>query len=591
MKGKIFPLLFALPFFGVGVWMAYSIGSNVFQAANMKRWVPVEATLQRAGYERHSGDDADTYEAYAQYTFEFDGRRYTGTRVTISAGADNIGDYQADLGTQLSQAMGRGEAVTVYVNPQNPSASIIDRSIRWGLVGFKSIFLFVFGGVGLGLIIFVLRSPKEKDRTLPLYREKPWLANDHWQTPFVKSSSKNSMYFSWGFAALWNLISAPLPFLVYKEVTEEDNMPALLGLLFPLIGVGLLLWALQRTLEWRRFGAAPVELDPFPGSIGGHVGGTIDISLPFDSIAQFSLTLMNLRSYMSGSGEDRNRRESAEWQDTQLAHVTSGPKGSRLSFRFDVPEALSESDADQSEDAYYLWRLNVSADLAGADFDRDYEIPVYPTREQSRRLSGISISKAKSAQSQIDIEAVGKLIRLRYDASGRSMLFPAGRNIMSGIGGLLFGGIFSGAGWFLAVTAGHWFMGAVFAGVGLLILLSGLYFMLNSLEVVQDGVDIRTVRRIIGIPVKRQVMRRADFVRFDKEKTSSTQTGSKHAVNFAVLAVDQYGHKMTVGEGFKGAGQAKAAVELIGEKFGLSEQRSSEPAVAETGDDNYLATN
>ena len=49
----------------------------------------------------------------------------------------------------------------------------------------------------------------------------------------------------------------------------------------------------------------------------------------------------------------------AEWQDTQVAHTSSAPKGSRLSFRFNVPDDLAESDADQSEDAYYLWRLNL----------------------------------------------------------------------------------------------------------------------------------------------------------------------------------------------------------------------------------------
>jgi len=591
MKGKVFSLLFALPFFGIGVWMAYSIGSNLIDFARMKQWLPVQASLQRAGYERHSGDDSDTYEAYAQYTYEISGQAYIGTRVAISGGADNIGDYQADLGNRLSQTMGRGETITVYVNPENPSDSIVDRSVRWGLMGFKSIFLFVFGGVGLGLIIFVLRSPREKDLTQPKYREKPWLANDSWQSPRIMSSSKKAMFVSWGFAAFWNLISAPLPFLVYEEVSEKGNMPALLGLLFPVIGLGLLTWAVRRTLEWRRFGTAPVELDPFPGSIGGHVGGTIDINLPFDPNAQFSLTLTCLRSYVSGTGKNRSRKESAAWQDTQLAHVSSGAKGSRLSFRFEVPDELSESAADQREEQYYIWRLNVSADIPGADFDRDYEIPVYATREQSKQLSGFSIRKAKAAQRQIDIQAIEALVNLRHDVSGKSMLFPIGRNVMSGIGGFLFGAIFSGAGWFLAMTEGHWFMGAVFGGVGLLILLFGLYIMLNSLEVVQDGGDIRTVRRILGIKVKQRVMRRADFIRFDKKKTSTTQSGNKHVVNYAVHAVDRLGRKMIVGEGFKGAGQAKTAAELIAQQFGLRElPELASVETTETGD-NYLAAN
>ncbi len=591
MKGKIFSLLFALPFLGVGVWMAYSIGNSLLDSTKMKQWVPVQASLQRAGYERHSGEDSDTFEAYARYTYEYGGKRYTGTRVALSDGADNIGDYQTDMGNHLSEVLGRGETVTVYVNPEDPAAAIIDPTVRWGLMGFKSIFLVVFGGVGLGLIIFVLRSAKEKDPGLPIYREQPWLANDKWQSSLVGSGSKNTMYFSWGFAALWSLISAPLPFLVYSEVTEKGNMPALLGLLFPLVGLGLLTWAIRRTLEWRRFGAAPVDLDPFPGSIGGHVGGTIDIGLPFDSNARFSMTLTSLHSYVSGTGKNRSRKESAEWQDAQVAHVSSGPKGTRLHFRFDVPEDLVESAAVQDSDDYYTWRLNVSSDLPGADFDRDYEIPVYATKDRSKNLSDVSITEAKTAQRQIDVHAIRKLVALSQDAMGKSMLFPIGRNMPSGIGGLLFGGIFSAAGWFLAVSEGQWFMGAIFGSVGILILLSGFYFMLNSLEVTQDGSDIRTVRRVLGIPVKRRRLRRANFIRFDRKKTSTTQSGSKHMVRYAVYAVDNLGRKMILGEGFNGAGQAEAAAELIGREFGLQEKRNpgkGDSPASDTDDYNFL---
>jgi len=349
MKGRIFVFLFALPFFGVGVWMGYSAGSNLVDAWQMQDWVAVQGTLHRAGYESHSGDDSYTYEAYADYTYEFGGQQYSNDRVGIAGGADNIGDYQQNTGRHLSGVHSRGETIVVYVDPDEPSEAILDRSVRWGIIGFKAIFLFTFGGVGLGLIIFIFRTPKEKDLSDPKYRDAPWLANDKWQTAVIKSSSKTSMYASWAFAAFWNLVSAPLPFVIYTEVTEKDNLPALLGLLFPLVGLWLITWAVLRTLEWKRFGAAPLTLDPFPGSIGGHVGGTIDVNLPYDSSAQFSLTLTNLHSYISGSGKNRSRKESAEWQDMQVASTSSGPRGSRLSFRFAVPEDLEESAADQSE--------------------------------------------------------------------------------------------------------------------------------------------------------------------------------------------------------------------------------------------------
>ena len=38
MKGKIFATLFALPFFGVGVWMAWSVASTIYDASRMQQW-------------------------------------------------------------------------------------------------------------------------------------------------------------------------------------------------------------------------------------------------------------------------------------------------------------------------------------------------------------------------------------------------------------------------------------------------------------------------------------------------------------------------------------------------------------------------
>ena len=121
MKGKIFATLFALPFFGVGVWMGWDIGNAVYDTVRMNGWVQVEAQLHRGGYTSHTGDDSDTYEAYAQYTYVIDGRAYTSDRVSVSGGADNIGDYQQDIGRELSNAMSRGDNILVWVNPDDPT--------------------------------------------------------------------------------------------------------------------------------------------------------------------------------------------------------------------------------------------------------------------------------------------------------------------------------------------------------------------------------------------------------------------------------------------------------------------------------------
>lgn len=568
MKGKIVVTLFALPFFAVGVWMLWSVSSSFHDAWRMQDWVPVDARLVRGGYETHSGDDSDTYVAYAKYSYTFEGQRFVGERVSLSDGGDNIGDYQVNMGRRLQRTVASGGDIVIYVDPDEPDASIIDRNLRWGLIGFKSIFLFVFGGVGLGLLIFVWRAAPEKDPDRPEYKESPWLLNDAWQTASIRSSSKTAMWGAWAFAAFWNLISAAVPFLLYEEVVEKENYVALIGLLFPLVGFGLLVWAVRRTLEWRRFGAAPVTLDPFPGSIGGHVGGTIDLNIPFDSATRFQLTLNNLHSYVSDSGESRSREEEAKWQDATVAHAEQGVRGTRLAFRFDVPEGLDASDADQG-DSYHVWRLNLRAELPGADLDRDYDIPVYATAAKSRQLSDRVVQKARAEQSLIDDESVGEVIKIRQNAGGKQMLYPMGRYVGSALGGLIIGAIFAAAGWYLIVAEGHSIFGSVFAVGGALIGVFCLYMMLNSLEVSKEAGNITTVRRLLGLPISRKQMHQNNFERFDKKSTMKTQSGGKHTIYYSISAVDRQGNELVVGEGFKGENEAKAAIRVIARELGL----------------------
>lgn len=573
MKGRILLVMFSLPFVSVGAFMGWSIVSNVTEALQMRTWQPVSAELLRAGYHTRSGDDSDSYQAYAEYVYTIDGRSYHGNRVAIAGGADSVGDHQRDFGRKLGNIADRGGRIDVYVDPADFSSAVIDRELRWGLLGFKAVFLFLFGGVGAGILIYALRSAKSTNLATISHPNEPWLANLAWQTGTIDSHSRSAMFVTWAFAAFWNLVAAPVPFLLYDEVLIKKNYLGLVGMLFPLVGVGLLVWALRRTLEWRRFGAAPVTLDPFPGAIGGHVGGTLDIRAPYDADAKFELTLTSVHSRLSGSGKNRKRSERAMWQDTSLALASPGSEGTRLSFRFDVPDDLAPSDATQDSDAYNLWRLTLTADLPGIDVNRDYEIPVYPTREKSRHLSEFANRDADARQQTADDAAVSRLVRLDFGATGRRMLYPAGRNLPSGLSALLFGFLFSGVSWFLIVHAGHIFMGGVFGFFGALTGLMGLYLLLNSLEIRQTGTTLQSVRRILGIPIARREMRNADFSAFDISSSMQSQSAGRHVMHYSVYAVDRFGVRMTVGEGFRGAGQAEAALRLVAHEFGLRPYR------------------
>ncbi len=569
MKSRLFISLFALPFFGVGVVMLYSVGTMLFDASRVSAWIPTQATLLAAGYETHRGDDSDTYEAYASYRYRFNMQVYTGDRVALSGGGDNIGDHQQLLGRRLSESLSRNEPITVYVNPDDPGQSIVDRTLRWGLVGFKSIFVFVFGGVGLGLLIAAWRTPAEKDRTEPRFVDAPWLMNDDWQSGEILSGSKAAMWGAWIFAGFWNAVSAPLPFLLYDEVTNRQNYVALVGLLFPIVGMGLLYWAIRRTLEWRRFGRTPVVLDPFPGSIGGHVGGSIDLPLPYSSATPFRLTLTNISSYVSGSGKNRRRKERALWQDELCAHAEPSMRGTRLSFRFDVPEGLDASDAAPLGDTYTLWRLNLSAELDGTDLDRDFEIPVYPTAERSRRLSDRSARASNAIGDSVQEQAIRDIVRVSSEGMGKRLVYPMGRNLMSNSIGMLVGIAFAYAGGWIALEEGRLMFGLVFGGVGAIVAALAFYMMFKSLEVSREGNTIRSIRRLLGIRLSSREMQVGDVHRLEKASGMQTQSGGKHTVYYRISAVDRDANEMLLGEGFRGESGARAAEIFLIRELGI----------------------
>lgn len=569
MKSKVFLALFALPFLGIGLWMLYSISSNMLDASRMQSWDTVPAQVITGGYNSNRGDDSTTYEAYGTFRYTYKGREYTSERVAISGGSDNIGDFQKDLGNRLSRAARNKKPIDAYVNPKNPSDAIISRDLRWPMIGFKMIFVIVFGGVGAGLLIYAIKSKAEPDSVPPEFADRPWMAKDAWSTNEIKSNAKLAMYVTWGFAVIWCSISAPLPFVLYKEVVEKQNYPALLGYLFPLAGIFIIVWAVRSTIQWRKFGQIPVVLNPFPGSIGGQTGGTIETKYPYDPANKFLMTLSNIYSYESGSGKERRRTEKLKWQDQAVAHTEMGLYGTRIVFRFDVPPELDQSDALHSGRDYYLWRLNVSADLPGVDLDQDYEIPVYPTAEKST-LTGRGLENAANATAEMATANAKLRFQIINGSSGQEFFYPFGRNLGAAFTALLAGGIFTAGGIFMMVHEHMYFFGGVFLLFGVPITLGGIYMATNSLHIFKDSSGgIVSLRRIFGIPVRRGYAFVDGMGTLETSSNFSTQSGNKHVKHYKIHGAGRDGRKITLGEGFHGEREAQAAIAIIRDTLGI----------------------
>lgn len=558
--------LFGLPFAAVGVGMLWWTTTSVLEGLEMQGWQRVEATVLNGGFRSHTGEDSTTYESWGEYRYEVGGTEYTSTRVTIHSGSDNIGTFHRDLGSRISDAAISGQPFPAWVNPDDPADAVLDRTIRWGFQAFKAVFGLVFGSVGLGVIWGAWRVAPLKAAAAELRGRRTgseWLANPEWQGEPIRSEARGAMRFAWFFAGFWNLISFPTGFLVWDAFTSEGNALALIGLLFPIVGVGLAAWAVRVSREWWRFGPAPVELDPFPGSIGGQVGGRIRLNTPVDPSQRFELTLSLIRSEKGSE----SRREAARWQRTQQVTAVGG---GTIEFRFDVPEGLAESDTDTSG-SYHVWRLHVLGDMDGPDFDRDYELPVFATGKQSERVDTRGIEAAESDQQRFDDEALDRLVRTERAGIYGDTVFPSGRRPQVWLVGILFGLVFASIGYLLmSHPEGSLFIGIVFGGVGGIIALASIYSAGVSLRVSRDGGTVIARSRWLGIPLGSSRVDLTKILYFRADQTMSSQSGGRHTVYYALYLVDEEG-EARVGMRLRGHNEVEAMVRHLTRELQLPE--------------------
>lgn len=556
LKGRWLMALFALPFASGGIAMLiFSVIPSLYEWHQMKNWPQVEAQLLDA----RLNSDGDTYRAIARYGYRYQMLDYTSERVAIMGGSDNIGDFQQDLARQLELAHRMGQPVPAWVNPDDPGDAVLNRDLRWNLLGFKLIFALVFGGVGIGLMVFAFKA-KVGPTDHPESSSKPWLAQQEWSNPEVVCNGKSGLWGIWGFALIWNLISLPATTAIPDEWAEGNKL-ILIALIFPLVGMYLLYWAINSTLSWRRFGQLRLQLDPYPGSLGGQVGGTIDVPVIYDSQQRFPVSLQCVRRYVTGSGKNRSSHEAILWQSTGLAHSQAAHGGTRLAMCFDVPTDLPVTEI--YSDDYRFWRLELNADLPGVDLHRQFEIPVFATGEKARAALPLStIHPQLNDEREASIEAVANIKQI---PGGVYMHYPmlhgAGNNLV----GLVCGLFFAGAGVLMHFEANApavivW----AFTLIGGLITFICLKWLFTSLHVQLDHNGLISERYWLAMPIGRDQIPRADIQKLYIDISSRGQTAKGYQEICKIIALTRSGKKIPIAMNLKGRDTAQLALEAIG---------------------------
>jgi hypothetical protein len=249
-----------------------------------------------------------------------------------------------------------------------------------------------FGGFGLGVAALMSVGFRDQARTTALqaaHPDTPWKWRDDWATGRIPSMEKSAVWFFWGFAILWNLISTPMLIFLPKEIIEKENYAALLALLFPLVGIGLIVVAVRKTIQRRKFGDCVFLMERVPGVLGGEVTGTILLPRGLPTAETLTVRLSCIHRQRRRSGKDTSTSEDTIWQTEQSVVRLSptgeaGVQGAAVSLR--VPYDASPT-GEMNEDNSIYWKLEADAAVPGVDFATGFEIPVFKTPASSPQIN------------------------------------------------------------------------------------------------------------------------------------------------------------------------------------------------------------
>ncbi len=540
------------------------IGSPLLDRREMEGWEPVHADVLAADLEVQRGDKATTYRATGQYRYSYHGKTYTGSRLGHSQAADNIGNWHQEMHARLADGRSRGSGIRVWVNPENPEESIVDRNPRTGYLLFVAAFVSVPLLLGAGLFWWQKRS---RDAAPP--GSPPWLANRNWKDNRIRSNFTSQLWFYWGFALFWNLLNIPL-LLKSTEILAAKNPVALLVFIFPLVGTGLLLAALVKTRQWLRFGVATLSLQPFPGHTGAPVSGHIDIRLPWSAATRAFVAMSCMHACTERNGSEQRTRRLVKWQDQDVVTPAPAQRGSRVNFRFTPPAGLPASGA--AGNGRYYWTLDVNIPVPGADFRRQYEIPVFADTgaalEAGRYTADTRIPAPDSAATTTATaaafsdaprgseELLGHVLKIGYSSTGRLFSYLPLRSLKLSLVLIAMGMLFSAAGSFLTIESDAPLPFTLFFVLsGLAMFLYGIVSLGQRRDVTISPERVRITNSYFGLERTTEIAV-ADITGISKRIGHQSGDGARYQAAYSIYLNTRAGKTVKVGDSLPGSGIA-----------------------------------
>lgn len=310
---------------------------------------------------------------------------------------------------------------------------------------------------------------------------EPWLWREDWANGIVRHSSAGE----WGFVfigTMFLLVSSPGIYFL-KEELDKKNWPALLMLIFPTVGVGLLYAFLKKTLAVRTYGRPSLPLTEVPLPLGSKFQTSLRTTKTLLSGSDVKMTLSCCHITVTGSGKNRSRTQTPLWVSIKTIKVS----GREIPVEFEIPYDQKGTDFKNPDNAI-VWRLEIESSLPGVDLQLEYDLPVFMTAKSNPEWTMSELPQMKEQVKLLD-PGMAKDFSATPGGEGLIIRQRAFRHVGLGLMGMIFGLVFLGAGLGIGYASFHesFFTAGIFllafGGIGLFIFLHAFLNLVRSREV------------------------------------------------------------------------------------------------------------
>lgn len=258
--------------------------------------------------------------------------------------------------------------------------------------------------------------------------DKPWLARKEWAGGRIRTFTRKAVLLLWIFVAFWCVVATVLSLGLAQQFMQRGDHAAVIILIFPVVSLGIIGFALNTTLKWRKFNACVFQMAALPAPAGGALAGEIKVPASLRPEHGFHLRLSCVRRKITGASNNRKMSEKILWQDEKwlcadLPQAASGMTSIPVFFK--VPEQMPDSDVSTGDGVH--WKLEAYAKLPGPDFQAAFDVPVFKLPEPP------VLGADPTAPFEMSLDEIRRQIRSFVQVNdlaggGREFIFPIARN-------------------------------------------------------------------------------------------------------------------------------------------------------------------